>query len=291
MKIGFLGTGLMGQPMALRLLQANYEVTAYNRTKSRLDPLEKAGAKIADSATEVIEQSDCVILMLTDAAVIRDLILSETAKSRLDNRTIIQMATIAPKESQSIRNGVVAAGGEYFEAPVLGSIPQVKAGELIVMVGSTKAQFDKYSELLKHYSPEPMYIGEVGKAAAIKLALNQLIPSLISTFSLSLSLVQHLGVDVEQFMEVLRQSAIYAPTFDKKLPRMRDRDFTNPNFPTKHLLKDTNLIIQQATELGLNTSHLQGVKQVIETALSMELDDLDYSAIYNAINPPQPNSN
>ncbi|MEO1006465.1 MAG: NAD-binding protein, partial [Cyanobacteria bacterium J06638_38] len=153
------------------------------------------------------------------------------------------------------------------------------------------AQFDKYSELLKHYSPEPMYIGEVGKAAAIKLALNQLIPSLISTFSLSLSLVQHLGVDVEQFMEVLRKSAIYAPTFDKKLPRMRDRDFTNPNFPTKHLLKDTNLIIQQATELGLNTSHLQGVKQVIETALSMGLDDLDYSAIYNAINPPQPNNN
>ncbi|MEM8675469.1 MAG: NAD(P)-dependent oxidoreductase [Cyanobacteria bacterium P01_G01_bin.67] len=291
MKIGFLGTGLMGQPMALRLLQANYEVTAYNRTHSKLQPLAEAGAKIAASATEVVKQADCVILMLTDAAVIRDLILSETAKSNLVNRTIIQMATIAPKESQSIRNGVVAAGGEYFEAPVLGSIPQVKAGELIVMVGSTKAQFDKYSELLKHYSPEPMYIGEVGKAAAIKLALNQLIPSLISTFSLSLSLVQHLGVDVEQFMEVLRQSAIYAPTFDKKLPRMRDRDFTNPNFPTKHLLKDTNLIIQQATELGLNTRHLQGVKQVIETALSMELDDLDYSAIYNAINPPQPNSN
>ncbi|MEM7761272.1 MAG: NAD(P)-dependent oxidoreductase [Cyanobacteria bacterium P01_A01_bin.40] len=291
MKIGFLGTGLMGQPMALRLLQANYEVTAYNRTHSKLQPLAEAGAKIAASATEVIEQADCVILMLTDAAVIRDLILSETAKSNLVNRTIIQMATIAPKESQSIRDGVVTAGGEYFEAPVLGSIPQVKAGELIVMVGSTKAQFDKYSELLKHYSPEPMYIGEVGKAAAIKLALNQLIPSLISTFSLSLSLVQHLGVDVEQFMEVLRQSAIYAPTFDKKLPRMRDRDFTNPNFPTKHLLKDTNLIIQQATELGLNTSHLHGVKQIIETALSMGLDDLDYSAIYNAINPPQPNSN
>lgn len=289
MKIGFLGTGLMGQPMALQLLQADYEVTVYNRTSSKLQALVEAGAKTANTAAEVIEQTDCIILMLTDAAAIKDSILSQAAKSHLAKRTIIQMATIASKESQSIRDEVVAAGGEYFEAPVLGSIPQVKAGELIVMVGSTKAQFDRYRELLQHYSPEPMYIGEVGTAAAMKLALNQLIPNLISTFSLSLSLVQHQGVDVEQFMSVLRQSAIYAPTFDKKLPRMLERNFTNPNFPTKHLLKDTNLIINQATELGLNTSHLEGVKQIIEQALAMGLDDLDYSAIYSAINPPQPN--
>ncbi|MEL6438263.1 MAG: NAD(P)-dependent oxidoreductase [Cyanobacteria bacterium J06621_8] len=287
MKIGFLGTGLMGQPMALRLLQADYEVTAYNRTQSKLQPLEEAGATLAASATEVLQQSDCIILMLTDSKVIEDLILAESAKSLLKNRTIIQMATIAPTESQLIHDSVVAAGGEYFEAPVLGSIPQVKAGELLVMVGSTPAQFDKYGELLKQYSPEPMYIGEVGKAATLKLALNQLIPSLISTFSLSLSLVQQLGVDVEQFMEVLRKSAIYAPTFDKKLPRMLERNFSNPNFPTKHLLKDTNLIINEAQQLGLNTSHIEGVKQIIEQALTMGLDDVDYSAIYNAINPPQ----
>ena len=291
MKIGFLGTGLMGQPMALRLLEANYSLIAYNRTQSKLQPLKEAGGTVANSAAEVIQQADCIILMLTDAAAIRASILSESAKSYLKRRTIIQMATIAPAESQSIRDEVVAAGGIYLEAPVLGSIPQVKAGELLVMVGSTQDQFDQYKELLKCYSPEPMYIGEVGTAAAMKLALNQLIPSLISTFSLSLSLVQHLGVDEEKFMSVLRQSAIYAPTFDKKLSRMRDRDFTNPNFPTKHLLKDTNLIIHQAAELGLNTSHLEGVKKIIETALTMGLDDLDYSSIYSAINPPQSQDN
>ena len=287
MKIGFLGIGLMGQPMALQLLKADYELTVYNRTKSKLQPLSEAGAKTADSPSQVIQQADCIILMLTDAAAIRESILSDEAKSHLANRTIIQMGTIATTESQSIRDEVVAAGGEYLEAPVLGSIPQTKTGDLIVMVGSTKEQFAKYNELLQCYSPEPMYIGEVGTAAAMKLALNQLIPSLISTFSLSLSLVQHLGVDVEQFMELLRQSVIYAPTFDRKLPRMLDRNFTNPNFPTKHLLKDTNLIINQAKELGLNTSHLEGVKQVIEKALAMGLDDLDYSSIYSAINPPQ----
>lgn len=275
----------MGQPMALKLLAANYELIAYNRTESKLQPIAEAGGAIANSATEVIQQADCIILMLTDAPAIEAWILSESDSSNLSQKTIIQMGTIAPSESKAISDRVIAAEGEYLEAPVLGSIPQVKAGELLVMVGSTEAQFAKYSELLKHYSPEPMYIGEVGTAAAMKLALNQLIPSLISSFSLSLSLIQRLGVDEEKFMSVLRQSAIYAPTFDKKLPRMRDRDFRNPNFPTKHLLKDTDLIIKQAAELGLNTSHIEGVKQVIQTALEMGLDDLDYSSIYSAINP------
>lgn len=277
----------MGQPMALKLLQGNEDAIAYNRTKSKLQPIQEAGGTIADSAMEVVKQADCIILMLTDAAAIAETILSSPAKDYLSGRTIIQMGTIASTESKTIRDRVVEAGGEYFEAPVLGSIPQAKAGELLVMVGSTPEQFERYQTLLQHYSPEPMYIGDVGTAAAMKLALNQLIPCLISSFSLSLGLVRHLGVDEEKFMSVLRKSAIYAPTFDKKLPRMRDRDFSNPNFPTKHLLKDTDLIINEAAELGLNTSHIEGVRQVITKALEMGLDDLDYSSIYSAIDPPE----
>lgn len=283
MKIGFLGTGLMGQPMVVRLLEANHQVTVYNRTKSKLQPLIEAGAQAVDSPTEVIEQADCVILMLSDGQAIAATLLSDPAKDRLANRTVIQMGTIAPSESQSIHDAVVDAGGEYLEAPVLGSIPQVKTGELLVMVGSTQAQFDRYAKLLKCYSPEPMYVGEVGTAAAMKLALNQLIAGLTSTFALSLSLVRKQGVNVEQFMDVVRSSALYAPTFDKKLERMCDRNFENPNFPTKHLLKDTDLFLTQAAELGLNTKGLEGIKEIIEIAIAIGLADKDYSAIYSAI--------
>ena len=284
MKIGFLGTGLMGQPMVVRLLEANHQVTVYNRTKSKLQPLIEASAQAVDSPAEVIESADCVILMLSDAAAIEQTLLSDNAISHLANCSIIQMGTIAPTESQSIRDAVVDAGGEYLEAPVLGSIPQVKTEELLVMVGSTQAQFDRYRELLKCYSPEPMYVGEVGTAAAMKLALNQLIAGLTSSFALSLSFVQQQGVNVEQFMDVVRQSALYAPTFDKKLDRMCDRNFENPNFPTKHLLKDTDLFLTQAAELGLNTESLAGIKQIIEQAIAIGLADKDYSSVYSAIN-------
>ena len=283
MNIGFLGTGLMGQPMVLQLLKAKLNVTAYNRTVSKLESLQAAGAKIVSSPEAVIKASDCVLLMLSDRAALEQVLLSSQSLPHLTNRTIIQMGTIAPLESRSIRDAVVNAGGEYLEAPVLGSIPQVKTGELIVMVGSTPEQFEEYLPLLKHFSNAPMYVGEVGKAAAMKLALNQLIAGLTATFALSLGFVSQQGVDIEQFMSVVRQSALYAPTFDKKLSRMREGNYSNPNFPTKHLLKDINLFLEQARILDLATSSLEEIKQIIKRAIALGLADADYSAIYSAI--------
>ena len=282
MKIGLIGTGLMGQPMALKLLEAGLSVIVYNRTASKLQPLQEAGAIAAESAESVLKEANCMILMLTNAKAIQEMLLGDTV-SLLQNRTIIQMGTISPQESKTICNSITEAGGEYLEAPVLGSIPQVKTGELIVMVGSTEAQFQQWLPVLKHYSPEPMHIGAVGTASAMKLALNQLIAGLTATFALTLGFVRRQGVDVEQFMQVVRESALYAPTFDKKLSRMCDRNFSDPNFPTKHLLKDTDLFLTQAKELGLVTDNLEGIKSIIEKAIALGLGDDDYSAIYNAI--------
>jgi 3-hydroxyisobutyrate dehydrogenase len=128
----------------------------------------------------------------------------------------------------------------------------------------------------------------VGSAAAAKLALNQLIASLTSAFALSLGFVERQGVEVEQFMQILRQSALYAPTFDKKLQQMRDRNYANPNFPTKHLLKDTNLFLTEAQSIGLNVSSLEGVRKVLETAQQLGLSEADYSSLFSAITPEEP---
>ncbi|MGF1482444.1 MAG: NAD(P)-dependent oxidoreductase [Cyanophyceae cyanobacterium] len=284
MKIGLIGTGLMGQPMAKRLLQAGFPVTAYNRTRSKLAPLADAGAKIADSPAATVEAADCLILMLTNKEAIEETLLSNAYKS-LAERTVIQMGTIAPSESQALGETVAAAGGDYLEAPVLGSIPQVESGELLVMVGATPAQFERWSVLLKHFGPEPMHIGPVGTAAATKLALNQLIAALTGAFALSFGFVQRQGVDVEKFMQILRQSALYAPTFDKKLQRMSDRNFTNPNFPTKHLLKDIDLFLTEAQQNGLAVSSLEGVRHVVQQAVESGWADSDYSSLYCAVNP------
>ncbi len=284
MNIGVFGIGLMGKPLAERLLQANYSVIAYNRTVSKAQELEPLGAKVAQTPVEAIQTAEILILMLTDATAIREVILGTETADKLQNRTIIQMGTIAPDESRSIQNEVEKQGGQYLEAPVLGSIPQAKEGTLLVMVGAKTSQFKKYKPILQQFGSQPQYIGEVGTASALKLALNQLIASLTSGFALSLGLIERQGVDVDKFMSILKESALYAPTFDKKLDRMQQRNFDNPNFPTKHLLKDVNLFLNQAEENGLNTEVLQGVRTIIQQTIELGLSDQDYSALFSAIN-------
>jgi 3-hydroxyisobutyrate dehydrogenase len=282
-KVGILGTGLMGAPMALRLQQAGYEVTAWNRSAEKLVPLQEAGIQTVATAAEAIALSPLTLTMLSDAAAIRAAVLS--APSVLSGRTLLQMGTISPDQSRELCEAIRSAGGEYLEAPVLGSIPQVKTGELIVMVGATPEQYAQWLPILKCFGPNPQLMGPVGAAAATKLAMNQLIGTLTAAFSMSLGLAQREGLDIEAFMGIVRDSALYAPTFDKKLARMCDRNFTQPNFPTKHLLKDMDLFVQAAQGQGIDATVAAGVSEIVGRAIAQGLADADYSAIYSAINP------
>jgi 3-hydroxyisobutyrate dehydrogenase len=286
-RIGLIGTGLMGLPMARRLHDAQQALMVYNRTPAKLEPLREAEIEIAPSVSAVLQQCGVVLLMLSNAQAIREVLLSEKARSHLANRVVIQMGTISPSESRNIQDEITAEGGDYLEAPVLGSIPEAEAGKLMVMVGSSPAQFQEWSTLLKNFGPEPILVGPVGTAAALKLSLNQLISSLTTAFATSLGFVQRQGVDVEIFMNILRQSALYAPTFDKKLQRMLDHDYANPNFPTKHLLKDTNLFLKEAQDCGLQVDSLLGVRKILETACDLGLAEEDYAALFAVVSPEE----
>jgi 3-hydroxyisobutyrate dehydrogenase len=286
MKVAFLGTGLMGLPMAQRLLQAEVQLIAYNRTPEKLAPLQAAGAEIAVHPRHAIRAADYVVLMLTNAPAIYSVLLSDTSWRSLAGKIVIQMGTITPTESKEIRDSVVAAGAEYIEAPVLGSIPEAEVGKLMLMVGSYREQYQRHLDILKYFGSEPVYVGEVGTASALKLALNQLIASLTASFALSLKFVQRQGVDVNIFMKILRESALYAPTFDKKLQRMLDNNYDNPNFPTKHLLKDTDLFIDEAKNAGLNVNSIEGVRTILDTAMRMSLAQADYSSLFSALSSP-----
>lgn len=281
MRIAWIGTGLMGRPMAERLLAAGHEVTVYNRTREKAEALAASGASVAGSAQEAISAGEAVFLMLKDAGAIRDLLFD----GNLDGRTVVQMSTIGPSESVALGEEVRRRGGDYLEAPVLGSTPQAKDGKLLVMVGGTPEQLDRWSEVLRAIGPEPILVGPVGQAAALKLALNQLIPVLSAAFSLSLGMVRRQGIDVNLFMDILRKSTFHAPTFDRKLPGMLARDFADPNFPAALMLKDLGLIHDNAAELGLDTTVLDGVRDVVRRAVEKGLGGEDYSALYEVIDP------
>lgn len=284
MKLALLGTGLIGSPIAEQLIKFGYDMTVYNRTIEKTEQLRKMGADVAKTPREAIESAECSILMLADASAIKETLLSNNKQIDFQDKTIIQMGTILPLESLEFKEKISSAGGDYLEAPVLGSVPQAQERKLIVMVGGSRDQFDQWQDLFKCLGPVH-FVGEVGKAAALKLAMNQLIASLTTAFALSLGMVQRNHIDVDLFMEIVRNSAVYAPTFDKKLPRMIKRDFSSPNFPTKHFLKDVNLILSESERLGLATPSIEAIIRITKTALEKGNVETDYSSIYDAINP------
>jgi len=284
MKIAFFGTGLLGAPMALRLIEAGHELTVFNRTRQKTALLEMRGAKVASKPAEAMNQSDIFITMLTDYHAIEAVLFSD-ASTKFQGKIWIQMSTISPVESLLLRQQFEEAGGEYMEAPVLGSIPQVQNKSLIVLFGGLDTQFKRWSTFFKAFGEKVIRMGNVGQASAAKLALNQLIASLTAAFSLSLGYCRERGVNIRRFMQILRNSAVYAPTFDKKLERMVKRDYNNPNFPVKHMLKDVELMLTEFSVKGLDISSLEGIKKILLKAIDNGDSEMDYSALYNAIHP------
>jgi 3-hydroxyisobutyrate dehydrogenase len=286
--VSLLGTGLLGAPMALRLAATGLEVTVWNRTAARSEWLGEAGLAVAASAAGAIVASPFTILMLADAPAIRDVLFSREAVTALAGRTVVQMGTIGPDESRAFAEEVAAAGGEWVEAPVLGSIPQADSGTLQVMVGGTAEQYERLGSLLAALGRDVRLVGEVGTAAALKLALNQLIGSLTAAFATSLAYVRAEGIPAELFMEVLRPSALYAPTFDKKLGRMLDREYSNPTFPLRLLRKDVELFARAARSAGVAPQMAEAVLSVVDTAIGKALADGDYSALAEGLVMPLP---
>ena len=275
--MSLLGTGLLGTAIAQRLLDRGLDVHVWNRDASRLGPLVDQGATPILDLHDAALNRDAVITVLRDGNVTAEVLRS---LGPLAQATVIPMGTMGVKESQNLAAQVIRQGGDYLEAPVLGSRPQALSGTLLVMAGGTATAFTRQQDLLAQLSQQPIHVGDVGSGAATKLALNQMIASLTHSFSLALRLIQQSGVPVETFMKILRPSALYAPTFDKKLQRMLDQHYSDPNFSTALLRKDLRLFLEESATAGLQASGLQGLASLLDEAQGGDLDDQDYCALH-----------
>lgn len=271
--------------MAERLLQTRHELIVYNRTRDKAAPLAGLGAEVAEDPLDAIARAEVTLLMLTDSTAIRETLEPHGRLPELTGSSLIQMGTIAPRESIALWEDIRRVGGRYLEAPVLGSRPQAQDGKLLIMVGAEPEEFQQWRELLGHLGEEPMLVGRVGQAAALKLAFNQLIAAELTGFATALAITRHHGVETADFMQLLRRSALHAPTFEAKLPRIESGDFERPNFPARHLLKDLHLARDLADDFGLATGPLAGLCDLLETAQAQGRGDEDYSLIAALVDP------
>ena len=275
--VALLGTGTLGSAIAQRFLAQGLDVHVWNRDSSRTAPLIDLGAIAITDLHAATRKCDSIVTVLTTGDVTTEVV---AALGQLNGSTVIPMGTMGVTESRKLAAQVLQKNGKYLEAPVLGSKPQALSGSLLVMAGGDADVFEQQLELLRHLSQQPKLVGPVGSGAATKLALNQLIASLTHSFSLSLRLIQQAGVPVETFMEILRPSALYAPTFDKKLERMLLGHYEDPNFSTALLRKDLELFLQETSEAGLQDLGLQGLAELLNKAKGTQLDHQDYCALH-----------
>jgi 3-hydroxyisobutyrate dehydrogenase len=285
MKIAVLGLGLMGASIAVRLKGQGLDVIGWNRSPERARELSAQGLETVGAVREAMDRAEMLVLVLSDAPAIAETLFAPGADEGIEGRVVLQMGTIAPDQSRDLSKRVMSAGGEYLEAPVLGSLPEARNGRLILMAGGERVLFERCMPVLSVLGSDPRLVGDVGQGAALKLAMNQLIAGLTASFSLSLGLVRAEGLDVEQFMDLLRGSALYAPTFDKKLNKYLAHDYGKANFPLKHLLKDVRLFRRVAESSGMDTAMITTIEAACIRALSQGYGDRDYSALYEAMSP------
>jgi 3-hydroxyisobutyrate dehydrogenase len=283
-QLAVLGLGLLGGAIAQRLSAQGFAVRGWNRTAAKAQALAEQGVTLADSPAAAMAGAEATLLLLSDAQAIDSTLFGDQADVDLSGQCLIQMGTIGPEESRRLAHKVSACGGDYLEAPVLGSLPEARTGALILMAGGDLPLFERCLPIFCALCQQPQRIGEVGQAAALKLAMNQLIAGLTATFSLSLGLVRAEGLEVEQFMTLLRASALHAPTFDKKLDKYLHHDYTTANFPLKHLLKDIELCRRVLEANGSDGAMLTALETACERGLAAGLGEADYSALYEALN-------
>ncbi len=274
--IALLGTGLLGTAIAQRLLGQGHQLRVWNRTPAKTAGLVDAGASLIGALKGAARGCDTVITVLRDGPCSAEVIAE---LGELDGAVLMGMGTMGIGESRGLERQVQQQGGAYLEAPVLGSKPEALKGTLLVMAGGNEATFLRQQPLLADLSLEPRLMGPMGSGMASKLALNQLIASLTHGFSVALRLIQAADVPAKDFMEVLRPSAVYAPTYDKKLERMLSGHYSNPNFSTALLRKDLALFLRESESLGVNAAGLSSLLGLLDQANSA-LDELDYCAMH-----------
>ncbi|RXJ87837.1 2-hydroxy-3-oxopropionate reductase [Arcobacter sp. CECT 8985] len=280
MKVGFIGLGIMGKPMAKNLLKANYDIVVTNRSKSSVDELVKAGAKAANNAKEVASACDVIITMLPNSPQVKEVVLGEngiinTVKA---GTTVIDMSSIAPLASQEISKELEKKDVEFLDAPVSGGEPKAIEGTLSVMVGGKKEIFDKYYDLLKAMSNSVVYTGKVGAGNTTKLA-NQIIVALnIAAMSEALVLSTKAGVEPELVYNAIKGGLAGSTVLDAKAPLIMDRKF-DPGFKINLHIKDLQNALDTAHEIGAPSQLTAAVMEIMQAMKVQGEDNLDHSAL------------
>jgi 3-hydroxyisobutyrate dehydrogenase-like beta-hydroxyacid dehydrogenase len=282
--LGFVGLGVMGSEMVLRLLEKGHTLTGYNRTQSKAARLMERGMKWASSPREVAAASDFTFSMVTNSPALEmvvegpDGILAGLAPSKV----LIDMSTVSPEFSRTVAAKVRAKGADMVDAPVSGSVITLQEGKLSVMVGGHKDTFDRIVPLLLDIGPKVTYVGDSGLALVMKIAANLSLAVQMLAFSEGILLAEKSGISREVAVEVLTNSAIASPMVKYRGPfvlKLPAEAWFNVNMMQKDMLLALDL--GRALDVPMPTTAI--TNEFLTAARGMGLVQEDFAVVFDVL--------
>ncbi|MFF8593873.1 NAD(P)-dependent oxidoreductase [Streptomyces sp. NPDC015220] len=284
MNVGFIGLGVMGQPMALRLVRSGTPLVVWNRTAARTAPLYEAGADAAADPGEVFARADVVLLMLADEHAV-DTVLGRGGPhftARVAGRTVVHMGTTSPAHSRALEADVRAAGGRYVEAPVSGSRVPAENGTLVAMLAGDERAVDTVRPLLAPLCQETFVCGDAPGALLMKLSVNLFLIALVTGLAEAHHFADRLGVDRTLFFDVLAASPMASPVSLMKAPKLLAEDF-DVQAAVLDVLKNNRLIARAARSSGIASPLLDTCHALFEETVALGHGADDVMAVLRAI--------
>jgi len=284
MRIGIIGIGMLGNAVALHLLDSGFDVTVYNRTKEKTKEVEQKGAKIVASPKIMAENAELVITIVKDAAAVREVIFGKEGIIESKNKKLIvaDMSTIDPVESKNISKELQQHHIQKLEIPVMGGPNVAINGELVMMVSGKKDNFDHCRKIFEKIANKVFFLGEQGVANSIKLAMNLQITMLALALSEGIIFVKKANVDPKIFLEVLNSTYFKTGMSEKKAFKMIDGNY-DATFTLANLKKDITTITNASKELEIKLPMITKAEEIYENAIKEGLGDRDYTEIIEYI--------
>ena len=280
MRIGFVGLGIMGKPMAKNLLKAGYNLIVLDINKTVVEEFKALGAESADTAAELAGKTKTIITMLPNSPQVKEVVLGENGliEGATEGSVLIDMSSIAPLASREIAETLATKGVEMLDAPVSGGEPKAIEGTIAVMVGGKKEVFDAKNDLMMAMAGSVVYVGEIGAGNIAKLC-NQVVVALnIAAVSEALVLAQKAGVSPDLVYQAIRGGLAGSTVMDAKAPMMMDRNY-DPGFRIDLHIKDMNNVLETSRNVGVP---LPLASQVMEIMQAIKQDGCgveDHSSI------------
>jgi 3-hydroxyisobutyrate dehydrogenase-like beta-hydroxyacid dehydrogenase len=279
-KIGFMGLGIMGTPMAANLLKAGYPVMVYNRSPEKAAPLVKQGAGLASHPKALVRATDVVIAMVTGPEALQDLLWGPDGAGGAFNhsKVFINMSSVSPRYTREVARELEPTGVTFIDAPVSGTKKPAEDGTLAILAAGPRDKVDEFSPVLLAMGKKVIYCGAAGQGSMMKMFINLLLGVMMEGFAEALNFGRLGGLDLDAMLDTVSSGAMNAPMFQVKAANIRDKNYP-PAFPLKHLAKDAKFVLDTAFELGAPVPAGQMLLHLYRLGVARGWGDEDISAI------------